>query len=88
MKNTIEYWRDGLNKYLYLGKTGKVLSYTRMEEILVAVIDFGKNGNVIGSLINTAKKIKIGDRVIGVIRRVGKPNESGLVQYGVKFKLL
>lgn len=52
----------------------------------VGIVAFGKK-KVVGQIL-AEKDPKIGDRVVGVIRRLCVPDETGIIEYGVKFKII
>lgn len=96
-KSPIEIWRQTKNRYLFLGKKGKIMSCTRIvrapENLAglipywTGVIKFSNGKKTAGQIIALDKKPKKGNRVIGVMRRMRVPDKKGIIEYGVKFKL-
>ena len=98
MNNPIISWRHSPKKYQYLNIIGKIVCLTKIyvptadfsssDPYFVGIIDFKKKGKIIGQIINeTDQEIKIGHKVIGVIRRGKGVGQSEIVEYLVKFKL-
>lgn len=54
----------------------------------VALIRFDDKKKVLGQMVGESTKPKIGDKVIGVLRRLQKPAKKDVVEYGVKFKII
>ena len=94
MKSSIKIWREKRERYKYLEQTGKVISFTKIYETpngfngpyVVVMVEVGKR-RVIGQLIGSVNQnIKIGDNVVGVVRRLRKPGKKEVIEYGVKWK--
>ena len=96
MLSPIAQWRNK-EKYKYLGKIGKIVSFTKINNPPDGFGDFPYYAGII-KLTNGEKKIaqlvleskvpKIGDRVKGVIRKIGIQDKEAIINYGVKFKLI
>jgi len=92
MKSPIEIWRRQKINYRYLGASGRVITKTRIIEAPVGfsgpywvVMVQVKNRRVVGQWAD-ATEPKIGMKVVGVLRRLGQPGLSGVIEYGVKWK--
>lgn len=99
MNNPIVSWRNSRKRYQYLNKTGRIVCLTKIHAAtadfspyapyFVGIVDFGRKGKIAGQIINeTDKEIRIGSKVIGIIRRGKEIGQSEIVEYLVKFKLL
>jgi uncharacterized OB-fold protein len=97
MISPISHWRTKEKEYQYLGKTGKIISFTKIINppkgfgslpYYVAVVEFSKREKRIAQLILEGKKPKIGGKVKGMIRIIGQPDKEGIINYGIKFKLI
>lgn len=97
-KNPIQSWRRQKERYQWLGVTGKLLSWTRIEappqsfgahsNYLVGIIDCGKRGRAVGQLVEVVdeKSLKVGQKFKGILRRIYEDGDDGVITYGVKFK--
>lgn len=97
MTSPIIYWRSKEKRYQYLDKVGRIVSFTEIFKppfgfgktpYLVALIKFKNNQKQIGQLVLGNKKAKIGAKVKGIIRIIGQPSDRGIINYGIKFKLI
>jgi uncharacterized OB-fold protein len=96
MINPISYWRDKKENLKYLNKTGKIVSFSRivnppqgfgLKPYYVAVLEF--NGQkTTGQLVTEAKQPEVGTLVKGILRILNQPDKKGIVNYGVKFKVI
>lgn len=97
MINPISYWREKKQHYQYLGKIGKLISFTRINHppkgfgrlpYYVGIVEFKNKQRKTGQLILEAKEIYLGAKVKGVIRIIGEPEPEAIINYGIKFKIL
>lgn len=99
MNNPIKSWRNNKNKYHYLNKIGKIVCLTKIYTAAtnfsayipyyVGIIELGNKERISGQIINERKEeIKIGDKVIGIIRKGKETANNEIVEYLVKFKVL
>ena len=95
MRSAVRIWRESGERYKNLDKVGKVVSFTKIcsppqgfgdKPYMVVMVEFGKKGRVVGELVD--EEIKTGDKVKGVIRRLGKAEKDEVLEYGVKWKRL
>ena len=93
MKSSIKIWREKEERYSHLDKIGKVVSWTKIESppkgfgdkaYGVAMVEFLDKSRVVGELVD--KTIKTGDKVCGVLRKIGKAKRDEVIEYGVKWK--
>ncbi len=95
MKSAVKIWREKEERLESLNKLGKVVSWTRILEApagfegvyIVVMVEMRKGKRVVGELIG-GKEPEFGGRVKGVLRRIGKRDKAGVIEYGVKFKLI
>lgn len=81
-------------RYKYLGRVGKVISFTSIAvaptglnkrvPYMVAVVDFGEEQATVPLIDIGVSGIKAGVKVVGVLRKMFEPTESGIITYGVK----
>lgn len=97
MKSPIAIWRRKRKDYQFLGKTGKIVSFSKVFNppegfgklpYYVAVVEFKAGKRKIGQLVLEGKEPKIGAKVGVVIRRIGQPGLEEVINYGIKFKLI
>jgi len=95
MKNPIRKWRTK-DKYQYLGKTGKIVSFTKVNNppagfgnlpYYVGVIKIVKE-QITGQLVIEGEKPKIGKKVKGILRIIGDAKNEEIINYGIKFLVL
>jgi uncharacterized OB-fold protein len=96
MRTHLEYWRKKSTDYQYLNENGKIISLTRVNNppsgfgekyFWVGVIKLSKQKKrTTGQIVASKKEPQIGDQVVGVLRKIGKPGKKEVIQYGVKFK--
>jgi|GEM_PF-4562849 uncharacterized OB-fold protein len=93
MITAIKIWREKEERYKNLNKTGKVISWTRIisppkgfgdKAYIVVMVEFSDKQRVIGELVDG--KIKTGDKVQGILRKLGKVKANEVIEYGVKWK--
>jgi len=91
-------WREAKARYQYLGKSGLLISFTKIWQgpagfetnspYWVGMVRLKGNQKVTGQIIgNQEEKLKMGVKVKGVLRILNKGNETGVIEYGVKFKV-
>lgn len=107
MTSPVRIWRESETRYQYLGKTGKILSLTKIQTpvagfekylpYFVAVIQLEDGKKITGQIVvqsSTPKggqakfKVQSGDKVVGVLRRLKESSEKGLIEYGVKWRIV
>lgn len=95
MKSAVKIWREKNERLENLNKVGRVVSWTRILEApagfegayIVVMVGMRKGKRVVGELIGE-KEPEFGTRVRGVLRRIGRGDRDGVIEYGVKFKLI
>ena len=93
MKSAVKIWRERKERYKNLGKTGRVVSWTKIIEApdgwqgqyYGVIVELDDKLKVMGQMAD-CKKIRVGDKVIGVLRRLGEARENEVIEYGVKWK--
>jgi uncharacterized OB-fold protein len=99
MISPVKTWRR--QKYVrhLLNKTGKVLTwtfvYTTSKEFKkyapypVVLVEFEDGERSFGQLVDyTEKDLKIGIKVVSVLRKIRETTDEGIINYGMKFKPL
>jgi len=92
--NPATYWRRNKEWKMLLGKKGKVLFSTRVRVTterqekwapycFVLVKIEGKRHEMMGA---GKEKLREGDKVVCVLRRLSEPTSDGLIEYGIKVK--
>ncbi len=90
-------WRYHKALHKYLGLHGKIVVWTK---VYVAPVGFEHEAPYIAAIVEFENKkrmsvqvvdcdeygLKYGQKVVGVIRRIGKAAPDGLILYGVKVK--
>lgn len=87
-------WREKGKRYQYLGKRGVILSVTRIVEGMgelpywVGMMGMADGEKVMGKLVvKGQEKPQVGERVIGVLRKLDEGGKQGVIEYGVKFQI-
>lgn len=89
-----QYWRQNKSWSKWLGKVGKVLLVTTLQNssadqekflpYAFALIDFnGEKKELMGI---AEESFVAGDEVVCVLRKLSVPDQSGIIHYGIKFK--
>lgn len=97
MISPVKIWRNQKKIQSLLGKTGTVISWTRIHvppagfsdhaPYIVAIAKWDAGGAYTAQLVDCAEAhIRVGQRVIAVLRRTRDPGNEGVIPYGVKFK--
>lgn len=92
MRSAVKIWREKRERYKHLDKVGKVISFTKIHEApdgfkgqyMVGIVEVDK-GKTVGQVVG---EVKIGDRVVGVLRKLGDSPKQEVIEYGVKWKKL
>lgn len=99
MLSPVKIWRNQKKVKELLNKQGKIISYTRVfvppsgfedqAPFVVAIARLEKGNKVVAQLIDYQEKnLKIGQKIITVLRRTKDPGIEGIIPYGIKFKPL
>ncbi len=97
MISPVKIWRRQKVVRDHLGKVGTVLSWTRVmvpgvgfKDVApypVVIVEFEGGGRAVGQLVDCdMESVAAGMQVVGVLRKVRKPTEDGVIAYGLKFK--
>jgi hypothetical protein len=97
MTEVVPIWRRTKEISTYFGKKGRVESFTRILQapagfekqtpFWVGIIKFSNGKKVTAQLVD-GKKIKVGSKVVGVLRRIRTAEKDEVVEYGIKYKLI
>jgi len=87
-----QYWRLNKSWSQWLGRRGEVIAVTQMQvgipsladqtPTLYALVDFGDMRHEF--LVIGQDTLQSGDQVECVLRKLGQPDESGVIPYGIK----
>jgi len=99
MISPIKIWRRQKEIRKILGMSGKILVWTKIytpgvdfkkyAPYPVVLVELESKEKVYGQLVNyMIKDLKIGKKVVSVLRKVREPSNEGVIAYGVKFKPL
>lgn len=97
MISPVKIWRRQKEIRENLGKVGKIMTWT---DIHIAGTDFKKfapypvvlvelesGQKIYGQLVDyDDKKLRIGEKVISILRKVRQATDEGVIAYGIKFK--
>ena len=99
MLSPVKIWRNQNKIARLLGQTGTIISWTIVRvptaeftdqaPYPVALIDLENGQRIISQVVDCElNEISIGKKVLTLLRRVIKPNEEGIIPYGVKVKII
>lgn len=97
MNSPVTIWRNHKTLHNYLGKVGKVVVWTKIfvapsgfehqVPYLVGIIQFEGGERLPLQIVDCSEKeIKPNQKVVTVIRRIGKTASADVIEYGVKVK--
>lgn len=96
MNSPVTIWRDHKKLHKYLNKTGKLVVWTKVvvppagfeheAPYLVGIIDFGNERLPLQIVDCEEKDLKVNQKVMTVIRKIGKAKSEDVIEYGVKVK--
>lgn len=93
----VKIWRNQKKLRLLLGQTGQIKSYTLIRvppsgfkdlaPYAVAVIELKNKSRLVAQLVDfNPDHLRIGQKVITLLRRVHDPREEDVIPYGIKVK--
>lgn len=99
MISPIKIWRRQKEIRKVLGKKGRVLTWTKIytpgtdfkkyAPYPVVLVKLENNEKIYGQLVDYEEKdLKIGGKVISILRKVRSSTDEGVIAYGVKFRPL
>jgi len=99
MSSPVTVWRNHKNLHLYLGKEGKVITWTKVfvapsgfeheAPYFVAIIKFNDGKKMPLQLVDCEEKnLKPNQKFITVVRKLGKVKLDEVIEYGIKAKPL
>jgi uncharacterized OB-fold protein len=88
------YWRANKKWSQWIGRQGEVVAATRMQVAIpelapwtplsYALVDFADERHEF--LVAGQDEVQAGDRVECVLRKLGQPDEKGVIAYGIKVR--
>lgn len=93
----VKVWRSQKKIQKLLGLSGTILSWTKVHvpplgfaqqaPYILAIIEFESGKRYTAQLVDWDEKhLKLGQKVISVLRKTRDPGEEGVIPYGIKFK--
>jgi len=97
MISPVKIWRRQKEIRKFLGKTGTIVSWTKIfiagkgfkkyAPYPVVMVKIDNNQKIYGQLVDYENNdLKIGSKVIAVLRKVREASADGIIAYGIKFK--
>lgn len=97
MSNPIKHWRDTKKLSLKLSQKGKLLVWTKIftapsgfeyqAPYFAGIVELENGQRIPTQIVDCSDEdLKIGLKVISVIRRSRKPQAADVIDYGIKFK--
>ena len=97
MLSPVKLWRNQKKVGEMLGKTGKILSWTVVRippadfsdqaPYPVVLVELDGVGRMTAQLVDwDTKHLSVGQKIIAIVRRIVKPNNEGVIPYGIKVK--
>ncbi len=99
MSSPIKAWREQKKISDNLGVVGKIVSWTKVRipphgfiseaPYIIAIVETKTKKRLMGQIVDARDlDIKIGNLVETVYRRQKRPDEEGIIYYGLKFRLI
>ncbi len=98
MNSPVKNWREAKKLHIYPGKKGKIVTWTNVfvapngfeHEVpyKVAIVELLDGQRITAQVTDSDRDVEIGQKVIVVIRRIGKQNPDDVIEYGIKVKPL
>ena len=98
MSSPVIIWRNHKKLNSYLGKTGRVIAWTKVfvapmgfehqAPYIVGIVQFNGEKMPLQIVDCEEEDLKINQKVIVVIRKIGKAKSEDVIEYGVKVKLI
>jgi uncharacterized protein len=99
MNNPAKHWRDTKKLNQNLSLKGKLLVWTKIftaplgfeyqAPYFAGIVELENGEKVPTQIIDcTDEELRIGLKVVSVIRRLRKPQAADIIEYGIKFKPL
>lgn len=101
-KNAVRSWREQERRYRYLGKVGRLVSWTRVHTApesfggrcgyVVGIVEMKNGERAMGEVVGVSQyhgdtvSLRVGERVEGVLRRLYEDGKDGVISYGTKFR--
>ncbi len=97
MNSPVTIWRKNKQLHTLLNKSGQVVVWTKIHTppigfehqtpYLVGIIEFEDKSRMPLEIVDCENtNLKPGQKVITVVRRIGKPTPDGVIEYGLKAK--
>ncbi|MBI4991028.1 OB-fold domain-containing protein [Candidatus Gottesmanbacteria bacterium] len=97
MISPVKIWRNQKKIQKLLGLEAKIVSFTRVHvppvgfisqaPYVIIVAEFNSGRRYTAQLVDGGEHhLKIGQKVISVLRKTRDPSEEGVIPYGVKFR--
>lgn len=96
MSNLVSNWRQAKNIHTKIGKLAKVISWTKVHvapsgfegdvPYYVGIVEFKSGQRTTAQFVDFENEPVIGQNVITVVRRIGRPKPTDVIEYGIKVK--
>lgn len=97
MNSPVQIWRNHKKLSPYLGKQGKLLVWTKIfvapsgfehqVPYLVGIIQFDDGIRMPLQIVDCMEEdLKVNQKVVTVIRKIGKAKSEDVIEYGIKVK--
>jgi len=97
MVSPVKIWRRQKEKRLILGKSGKIISWTKIyiapkdfkniAPYPVILVELDDKKKFVGQLVDyNEQNLKIGQKVKAILRKTRNVGQEDVIPYGVKFK--
>lgn len=96
MSTPASIWRQHKTLHTYLNKVGRLIVWTKIfvapqgfehqTPYLVGIVDFGTHKMPLQIVDCEEKDLKVNQKVVTVIRKIGKVKAEDVIEYGLKVK--
>lgn len=99
MNSPVQIWRSHKKLHKYLGKQGKLLVWTKIfvaplgfehqVPYMVGIVRFADGERKPVQIVDCEEEdLKVNQKVITVVRKIGKAKAEDVIEYGIKVKPL
>ena len=96
MNSPVSNWRLTKNIHTKVGRVGNIISWTKVyaapsgfendTPYHAGIVQLKSGGRITVQFVDFEKEPVIGQKVITIIRRIGRPKPTEVIQYGIKVK--
>lgn len=96
MNSPVSNWRLTKNIHTKVGRVGNIISWTKIYvapsgfendiPYYAGIVKLQNGGRITVQFVDFENEPVVGQKVITVVRRIGRPKPQDVIQYGIKVK--